>query len=180
MLVVDGVVGRRRGCFALLVCMARRRVCGSVCSIVIIVVVVDNNDLSGDAVLVKIGPVRVPASMSRAGVGRAHVDRGWVRDGGQLGGLSVVGSCSCRCSGSAQVRGRGAASVAVVERIAYPTRAVGNLGIGDVWLVSVVVRIKLMMGRECGRGGGGCRHGWAVVPGHSRSDVVTLLSLCAA
>ena len=35
-----------------------------------------------------------------------------------------------------------------------------------------------MMGRECGRGGRGRRHGW-LVSGGARADVVTLLLCCA-
>jgi hypothetical protein len=75
--------------------------------------------------------------------------------------------------GSAEFCIRVAASVPVVQRVAYPSRAVRCVGIGDVWLVCLVVRIKLMVGRERGRGSGGRRH--CVVSRRAKADVETLL-----
>jgi hypothetical protein len=76
--------------------------------------------------------------------------------------------------GPAVVGRRGAASVAVVHGIAYPSRTVGKLRIRQVRLVCLVVRIELMMGREGRRGCGGCRHGCGPFR-RVRTDVETLL-----
>ena len=114
-LVVDRIVSRRRGRLALLVSMAggcalrgacrawlaRRRGLGVVVAvIVVVVVVVNNNNLPRNAVLVEVGPVGIAPPLSRAGVGCAHVDRGRLCDGWQLGWLLL--SCVRGC-GSAQV-----------------------------------------------------------------------------
>jgi hypothetical protein len=71
--------------------------------------------------------------------------------------LASVGSC-----GPAHLA-VGAASVAVVQRVAYPRRPVGELGVRGAGLVGLVVRIELMMGRERGRGRRGRRHGWGLL-----------------
>ena len=104
-LVVDGVVCRGCGRLALLVGMARRRVCGGVSCrrrllarwrqlsvVVVIIIVVNDNDLFRDAVPVEVGPVGIPPPLGRTRVGRAHVDGRGLCDGRELWRVSGVGS----------------------------------------------------------------------------------------
>jgi hypothetical protein len=126
----------------------------------LVVIVVNDDDLLGQTVLVEVGPVRVAPSVGGFGRLRVHVVRSTLREGRQLLGLSVVGGC-----GSARVWVGRAARVVVVHRVAYSSRAVCELRIGNAGLVSLVVGIKLMVWRECGRSSGGRRHGVGVSAG---------------
>ena len=168
-LVVDRVVRCcAGGCLALLVCVSCGAVRGSPlerrlsrrCRLV--VVIVNDNDLLGQAVLVEVGPVRMPPLPFAGRSGRTHVGVGGLCEGRQLLWVSAVGA-----RGSADIRSRirDAASVAVVHGIAYSSAAIRDLvGIGQAGLVCLVVRIELVMGREgcrgSGRRGHGARRSW--------------------
>lgn len=60
--------------------------------VVIVVVVVNDNDLFGDAVPVEVGPVGIPPPLGRARVVGGHVDGRGLCDGRQLRRVSGVGS----------------------------------------------------------------------------------------
>ena len=101
-----------------------------------VAVVVNDDDLFGQAVPVELVPVGAPA-LGGAGTAVGHVGGDW----GQLLRLAVGLCCP------AQVGIRGGVSVTVVERVAYASGAVCKGCIGERRLVGVMVGIVLVMGR---------------------------------
>ena len=96
-LVVNWVVCCGTGCrLALLVCVPCRAVrrsplqrCLSQCSRLVVIIVVDDNNLLGQAVLVEVSPIRMPCSLLAVGAPMSGTE-GCVRGGNCWGCLLCV------------------------------------------------------------------------------------------
>lgn len=112
---------------------------------VFVVIIVNDNDFLGNAILVEGGPVGFLLPI-------VHFGGGAGGERGQLLGLPMSSS------GPTQIRIGGVTGVAAVECVGYAVISVCELSIGRGGVVCLMVRIELVMGRKRGRGRGGCRH----------------------